>query len=128
MKGFHVTFYENLDSILTTGLEPRNTTKNNFPMANDNDEERLFFMIDFHASYWWFRTHHPVDYVWDENYYQHEVERKDSVIIEFEINGVFCYPDPYQCDGGDMESAFFINAKIPPENILNIHSPYEIEI
>lgn len=124
MTVFHVTYLENLDSILSLGLKPTNTMENNFPLAWDNQHsERLFFMTTFEASKYWFRTHHPSDYIIREGGIAEECERKNSVIIEFDVDGFDYWPDPYQSDSKEMVNSFYVEVVIPPERIVDIHDP-----
>ena len=121
MTGFHVTHYENLDSILSSGLIPSITTENNFPFAADNRHEaRIFFMSEFEAAIYWYRVHHPS---WINNDFGNPTEKRESVIIEFELDEFNCYPDPYQNEGDRMSCAYFVTENIAPEKIVDIHEP-----
>jgi hypothetical protein len=125
MRGFHVTFYENLDSILSSGLFPQDTTKNNFPFALDNRErKRLFFMTDFSSSKYWFRTHHPYNWEFDvDSELSVEIEERESVIIEFEIpQELNIQNDPYAWGmTNPMSNSRFVEGVIHPSNIVDIH-------
>lgn len=113
MIGFHVTFLRNLDSILEVGLLAMKTTDNNFPLAYDNQHERLFFMPDIESAKWWKRNYHQMSKGHDGN----------DLIIEFEIpDDIPSYPDPYSYDStSPLLGAKYVEISIPPSRILDIH-------
>ena len=122
MKGYHVTFYEYLDSILEEGLIPKNTTEENFPWADDNRHEAVFFMTQKINAHGWYEGFHPRDFYIDPQSGEHEeCNRGISVIIEFDLPGhVKVFKDPYSlCDG----DARYTKEVIRPEWIVDIHDP-----
>ncbi len=125
MKGFHVTFMKHLDSILSEGLFPKNTTENNFLFAFDNRAERLFFMPDFSAAKWWFEHHHPHDWIYENGEFLSEIPERESVIIEFYLPTAFrVFTDPYAWSmDSSMKLSRYIEEKIKPNFILDIHDP-----
>jgi len=128
MKGFHVTYYEYLDSILMDGLIPHKTTECNFPFADDNRHiNAVFFMVSKESSHSWFCNFHPRDYRIDkESGLAEEEDRGISVMIEFDLpENIKIFPDPYQEDSGTMKDSFYILQTISPECIVDIHDPIQ---
>lgn len=120
MKFFHVTKYENLESILDKGLLRKRTRENNFSKADINDRA-VFSWRDLEQAEWWrneFANIKPKIYGYDAVIIEFEVEwyRNKSEIPWF--SDTTCLWDEYS----DVEDyAVVWLADILPERITNIH-------
>jgi hypothetical protein len=105
MNCFHVTELENLESILTSGIEARDTGKHNhFGAYHNEGNKRVFFMKTLDSAFEWGEG------CWEKN-----------VVIEFVIPDGFACRDPYAYADSYMDDAMYTSYSIKKEWIIDWH-------